>query len=218
MSGEVGQVAAVGDPDTVRDVVVVGGCGHVGLPLAIAFADRGLNVGIYDVNEAAGKLVESGQLPFQEDGAAEVLERVLAAGRLSASTDPGIIANADAVVVVIGTPVDEHLNPDPHAVTRALADATDYFRDGQLLVLRSTVYPGVTAGAERMFADRGIKIDVAFCPERIAEGKAMEELFTLPQIVSGRTKEERDRAAARIGLLNGSIVELAALEAARATL
>src|SRR3954451_10936481 len=134
-----------------RDVVIVGGCGHVGLPLAIAFADRGLNVGIYDLNESAVKIVESGQLPFQEDGAAEVLERALAAGRLSATTDPGIIANADAVVVVIGTPVDEHLNPDPHAVTRALKDATHHFRDGQLLVLRSTVYPGVTDGVERMF-------------------------------------------------------------------
>jgi UDP-N-acetyl-D-mannosaminuronic acid dehydrogenase len=186
--------------------------------LAIAFADRGLTVGIYDVNEEAVKLVESGQLPFQEDGAADVLDRVLADGRLSASTDPSIIANADAVIVVIGTPVDEHLNPDPHAVTRALADATQYFRDGQLLVLRSTVYPGVTAGAERMFAGCGIQVDVAFCPERIAEGKAMEELFTLPQIVSGRTQEVRDRAAKLFGHLTESIVELEPEEAELAKL
>jgi UDP-N-acetyl-D-mannosaminuronic acid dehydrogenase len=201
-----------------RDVVVVGGCGHVGLPLAIAFADRGLDVGIYDLNEEAVKLVESGQLPFQEDGAAEALERVLAAGRLSASTDPAIIGDADAVVVVIGTPVDEHLNPDPHAVTRALRDATQHFRDGQLLVLRSTVYPGVTDGVERMFAERGLELDVAFCPERIAEGKAMEELFTLPQIVSGRTQEVRDRAASLFGHLTGSIVELEPEEAELAKL
>jgi len=201
-----------------RDVVVVGGCGHVGLPLAIAFADRGLNVGIYDLNEDAVKLVESGQLPFQEDGAAEVLERVLAAGRLSASTDPAIIAGADAVVVVIGTPVDEHLNPDPHAVTRALRDATHHFRDGQLLVLRSTVYPGVTEGVERMFAGAGLNLDVAFCPERIAEGKAMEELFTLPQIVSGRTQNVRDRAASLFSHLTGSIVELEPEEAELAKL
>lgn len=201
-----------------RDVVVVGGCGHVGLPLAIAFADRGLDVGIYDLNEEAVKLVESGQLPFQEDGAAEVLERVLAAGRLTASTDPVVIGQADAVVVVIGTPVDEHLNPDPHAVTRALSDATQHFRDGQLLVLRSTVYPGVTEGVERMFAERGLELDVAFCPERIAEGKAMEELFTLPQIVSGRTQQVRDRAARLFGHLTESIVELEPEEAELAKL
>ena len=201
-----------------RDVVVVGGCGHVGLPLAIAFADRGLSVGIYDLNESAVKLVESGELPFLEEGAAEVLERVLATGRLSASTDPGIIASAEAVVVVIGTPVDEHLNPDPHAVTRALAQATEHFRDGQLLVLRSTVYPGVTEGVERMLAERGLKVDVAFCPERIAEGKAMEELFTLPQIVSGRTQDVRDRAGKLFGHLTDTIVELEPEEAELAKL
>ncbi len=207
-------------PRTSRthDVVVVGGCGHVGLPLAIAFADRGLDVGIYDVNEAAVKLVGMGELPFQEAGAAPVLQRVLEAGRLTASTDPSIIAEADAVVVVIGTPVDEHLNPNPHAVTRALAGAAHQFRDGQLLVLRSTVYPGVTKGVERMFADLGIAVDVAFCPERIAEGKAMEELFTLPQIVSGRTQEVRDRAATLFRSLTASIVELEPEEAELAKL
>ncbi|WP_122816992.1 nucleotide sugar dehydrogenase [Nocardioides pantholopis] len=203
---------------SIYDVVVVGGCGHVGLPLAIAFADRGLKVGIHDLNADAVKLVESGQMPFQEPSATEVLERVLAADRLSATTDASVIADADAVVVVIGTPVDEHLNPDPHTVARALRDATEHFRDGQLLVLRSTVYPGVTAGVERMFAEAGIALDVAFCPERIAEGKAMEELFTLPQIVSGRTQQVRDRAARLFGHLTESVVELDPEEAELAKL
>ena len=70
------------------DVVVIGGCGHVGLPLAIAFADRGAQVGIYDVSQAAVATVNAGQLPFDEPGAAEVLERVVADGRLRASADP----------------------------------------------------------------------------------------------------------------------------------
>ena len=99
-------------PDQVsRDVVVIGGCGHVGLPLAIAFADRGARVGIYDVSEAAVATVNSGQMPFAEPGADEALSRVLAAGRLVASADPAIVATAEHVVVVIGTPVDEHLEP-----------------------------------------------------------------------------------------------------------
>src|ERR1035438_6929398 len=100
-------------PDLLdRDVVVIGGCGHVGLPLALAFADRGANVAIYDVSQSAVARVNSGQLPFAEPGAAEVLHRVLAAGRLEASADPAIVGTAEHVVVVIGTPVDEHLNPD----------------------------------------------------------------------------------------------------------
>jgi UDP-N-acetyl-D-mannosaminuronic acid dehydrogenase len=203
---------------TDYDVVVVGGCGHVGLPLAIAFADRGLRVGVYDLNEVAVKQVESGELPFQEEGAQEVLARVLEAGRLTASTDMGMISGADAVVVVIGTPVDEHLNPNPHAVTRALSEATHHFRDGQLLVLRSTVYPGVTQGVERMFTERGLTLDVAFCPERIAEGKAMEELFDLPQIVAGRTQQVRDRAACLFRHLTNEVVELEPEEAELAKL
>ena len=204
--------------EVVHDVVVVGGCGHVGLPLAIALADRGKRVGIYDVNEAAVKLVESGELPFVENGAAEVLHRAQAAGRLTVTTDPAITAGADAVVVVIGTPVDEHLNPDPRAVTSAIGEVRQHFRDGQLLVLRSTVFPGVTAGVERLLEKAGLAVDVAFCPERIAEGKAMEELFTLPQIVSGRTDRAKQRAAELFGTLTGSIVELEPEEAELAKL
>ena len=100
-------------PDVLeRDVVVIGGCGHVGLPLALAFADRGARVGIYDVSETAVATVNSGRMPFAEPGAEEVLGRVLAAGRLEASVDPAMVGSAEYVVVVIGTPVDEHLNPD----------------------------------------------------------------------------------------------------------
>src|SRR5215472_18664496 len=95
-----------------RDVVIVGGCGHVGLPLAIAFADRGSRVGIYDVSEKAVATVGAGEMPFDEAGAADVLKRVVTEGKLEASVDPAIVGSAEHVVVVIGTPVDEHLNPD----------------------------------------------------------------------------------------------------------
>jgi UDP-N-acetyl-D-mannosaminuronic acid dehydrogenase len=201
-----------------RDVVVIGGCGHVGLPLAIAFADRGANVGIYDVSAAAVETVNSGKLPFDEPGAAGVLERVVAEGRLRASSDPSIVGSAENVVVVIGTPVDEHLNPNPEAIPKALGGCSDQFRDGQLLILRSTVFPGVTALVEKMIAGLGVSIEVAFCPERIAEGKAMTELFELPQIVSARSPAGLRRASALFGLLTDTIVELSPEEAELAKL
>ena len=153
-----------------HDVVVVGGAGHVGLPLAIAFASRGLDVEIYDLNQAAVDTVLSGGLPFREDGAQEVLSEVLAQGRLTATTDSSAMGRAEHVVVVIGTPVDEHLNPDPHAVPQALEAGKHLLTPGQIVVLRSTVYPGVTRRVEKLFADAGVLVDVAFCPERIAEG------------------------------------------------
>ena len=204
--------------DFARDVVVIGGGGHVGLPLAIAFADRGARVAIYDVSEEAVERVNAARLPFGEPGALPLLERAVASGRLAASTDPAVVGTAEHVVVVIGTPVDEHLNPNQTAIPKALSGCAPYLRDGQLLVLRSTVFPGVTALVEKMIVGLGVSIEVAFCPERIAEGKAMTELFELPQIVSARSRQGTDRAAKLFSLLTGTVVELTPEEAELAKL
>ncbi len=200
-----------------RDVVIVGGCGHVGLPLGLAFADRGLQVALFDINEEAVEQVTRGIMPFAEDGADEVLERVVGS-RLVATTDPAVVSTAENVVVVIGTPVDDHLNPDPNAVSHAVVRMSDDLRDGQLLVLRSTVYPGTTALVETTVAQLGKSIDVAFCPERIAEGKAMTELFELPQIVSSRQQSGLDRAEKLFGNLASQMVRMQPEEAELAKL
>jgi UDP-N-acetyl-D-mannosaminuronic acid dehydrogenase len=204
--------------DFNRHVVVIGGCGHVGLPLAIAFASRGARVGIYDVSTSAVQTVNAGRMPFAEAGATEVLQQVVAAGLLEASTDPAIVSTAEHVVVVIGTPVDEHLNPDQAAIPNVLGGCTEHLRDGQLLVLRSTVYPGVTALVEKTVAGYGRQIEVAFCPERIAEGKAMTELFELPQIVSARSATALERASALFGMLTSKLVPMSPEEAELAKL
>lgn len=201
-----------------RDVAVIGGCGRVGLPLAIAFADQGLNVASYDINEAAVSQINGGTMPFFEKGADEALQRALKEERLLATTDPSILSSAANIIVVIGTPVDEHLNPDPSALTRALTPVEPYVRDGQLLVLRSTLYPGVTSQFERVVEDRRLDIDVAFCPERILEGKAMEELYTLPQIIGASNERARERASALFGVLADKLVHTGTQEAELAKL
>jgi UDP-N-acetyl-D-mannosaminuronic acid dehydrogenase len=200
-----------------RDVVVVGGCGHVGLPLGLAFADRGLTVALYDHNDQAVAQVRAATMPFEEPGAPEVLRRVLGSA-LVATTDPGVVSTAEHVVVVIGTPVDEHLNPEPNSVSEAVIALLPTMVDGQLLVLRSTLYPGTTALVEAAIARAGRHIDVAFCPERIAEGRAMTELFELPQIVSGRSPEVIDRAGKLFGTLASQMVPMQPEEAELAKL
>ena len=200
-----------------RDVVVIGGCGHVGLPLGLALADRGLSVALYDTNPDAVEIVAGGQMPFTEAGADAVLDRVLGQN-LVATTDPAVVATAECLVVVVGTPIDEHLSPDPRVVSRAIEKLSDHLVDVQLLVLRSTIFPGVTALVERVVAGLGRKIDVAFCPERIAEGRAMIELYHLPQIVSGRTDAATDRAEKLFRNLTGEIVRLLPEEAELAKL
>jgi UDP-N-acetyl-D-mannosaminuronic acid dehydrogenase len=176
------------------DVAIVGGCGHVGLPLGLAFADCALRVKLVDVNDAAVERVNRGEMPFAEPGADEVLPRVLSAGFLEATTDPRAVSQAEHVVIVIGTPIDEHLNPDLNAVNDTIQEIAAGLVDGQLLVLRSTVYPGVTAMVESLTERMGLDVDVAFCPERIAEGRAMIELSELPQIVSSRSPRALERA------------------------
>jgi UDP-N-acetyl-D-mannosaminuronic acid dehydrogenase len=200
------------------DVVLLGGCGRVGLPLGVSLADSGASVLCYDVSESAVKLVNDGALPFDEPGAAPVLQRVLGDGRLRATTDPAAVGQAENVVVVLGTPLDEHLNPDPRSIPIALDLCSEHLADGQLLVLRSTVYPGVTALVERLIARLGRDIDVAFCPERIAEGKAMVELGSLPQIVGCRTERSRVRATRLFERLTSSLLYLSPEEAELAKL
>ena len=200
------------------DAVVVGGCGHVGLPLGIALADRGLRVVAFDVNAASVDQVGRGEMPFAEDGAEEVLNRVLRSGRFSATTQADVVATAENVIVVIGTPIDEYMNPDLRGVERAIAELEPRLADGQLLVLRSTVYPGTTELVERLLRARGRDVEVAFCPERIAEGRAMQELHQLPQIVSARTRSAVDRASRLFRVLADEIIELQPEEAELAKL
>jgi UDP-N-acetyl-D-mannosaminuronic acid dehydrogenase len=200
------------------DVVIVGGCGRVGLPLGLAFASRGLSVVLYDLNPEAVEAVNAARMPFAEAGAGELLRRVSRAGLLRATTAAASVGAADNLVVVVGTPVDEHLNPDLAVVPAALQRCGEHLRDGQLIVLRSTVHPGVTALTERQLAAAGLVVDVAFCPERIAEGRALSELFDLPQIVAGRTGSATARAEKLFRHLTDQILTLSPEEAELAKL
>jgi UDP-N-acetyl-D-mannosaminuronic acid dehydrogenase len=194
------------------DICVVGGCGHVGLPLAIIFADHGLKVSVYDINERAVATVRSGRMPFLETGAEPKLREVI--GRtLEVSTDPACVSESRCVVVVIGTPVDEHLNPTFHSMRKFFTGLLPHLVDGQCVILRSTVYPGTTEKIRDIVATAGKDVSVAFCPERVAEGKAMEELLSLPQIVSGFDERGVAMATELFGRIARSIIRLSPLEA-----
>jgi UDP-N-acetyl-D-mannosaminuronic acid dehydrogenase len=200
------------------DVVVLGGAGHVGLPLSLAFAQAGLRVGIYDISQPALDRIAAGEMPFKEGGADELLREILPTGRLELSTDGAILERTMQVVVVIGTPVDEFLGPSMTVFERAVAQISPHLPDGALVVLRSTVYPGTTAYVAQKLVARGHRADVAFCPERIAEGHALEELHTLPQIVGADTNEAGDRAEALFRRLAAKTIRTTSKEAELAKL
>jgi UDP-N-acetyl-D-mannosaminuronic acid dehydrogenase len=200
------------DSEFRHDVCVVGGCGHVGLPLAITFASHGLKVSVSDINAQAVETVRSGRMPFLETGAEEALRAVI--GRtLEVGTEPGLVSQARHVVVVIGTPVDEHLNPTFHTMRRFFQGLIPHLRDGQTVILRSTVFPGTTEKIRALLDRSGVRVRVAFCPERVAEGKAMEELVVLPQIVSGCDDRAIEAASELFGTIAKSLIVLSPLEA-----
>jgi len=201
-----------------RDVCVVGGCGRVGLPIGLAFAEIGRKVTIYDINEKAVEQVARGEMPFYEQGAEELLGN-LSEDQFLVTTDPAQVSRAENVVVIIGTPVDDHLNPDYDGFSRFIKRLSEHLVDGQLLVLRSTVYPGTTARTAQLLERYGKGgVDLSFCPERVAEGKALEEFKTLPQIISGTSKKAEERATKLFAQLNDQTLLLDPAEAELAKL
>ena len=156
-------------------------------------------------------------MPFLENGADELLPKLIGKS-LTATLDPECLRSAEIVISVIGTPVDEHLNPTVSALYRSLDDLIEYVPDGSLLVLRSTLYPGVTRLIKDRIDERKRQIHVAFCPERIAEGKAIEELTSLPQIISAFEPVAMAKAREVFSCIAPSIIELEPLEAELAKL
>ena len=200
------------------DVCVIGGCGHVGLPLSIAFAVRGKRVAIYDIDQEALKQVARGEFPFMEEDGDAMLRQALDSKRLTIATDPQVVAESEAVVLVVGTPIDSHLTPSFEAIDDILRSFKPYLRDGQLIILRSTLYPGTSARIERWLSLNGFKIDLAVCPERIMQGRGLSELFGLPQIVSAFSPVGTSRAGKLFSVLTQEIVEMEPLEAELAKL
>lgn len=199
-------------------VTVVGGCGHVGLPLAVVLASTGLSVISLDTNSESVELVNSGATPFHEDGLADLLGQELSSGRFRAQTDKAVVSRSEIIIIVIGTPVDGHLNPDPVSIRKVLEDLLPYFKDGQLVILRSTVYPGVTQMIETYFRDAGLIMDVTFCPERIAEGHALKELRTLPQLIGARSETAMRRSEELFSKLSVPLIRVSPEEAELAKL
>ena len=171
----------------LEKVVIVGGCGHVGLPLGLVLASTGYKVTALDIFQKKVDLVNSGAMPFQEIGASELLKKSLENKSFLASTDKNVLIEAQIVIIVIGTPVDEFLNPDPNIVTNLIFDYLPFLKEDQLLILRSTVFPGVTQKVRDILKENGLNLDIAFCPERILEGQAINEIKTLPQIIGAET-------------------------------
>ena len=199
------------------DVCIIGGCGHVGLPLGIAFARSGKRVVLYDLDQNAIDTISQGKMPFIEEGAEEILRDVLEKN-LFLSSEKGVITESYFVVVVIGTPIDEHLNPRFTLFKKFLTDILEYIVDEQHIILRSTIFPGTTEKIKDFLRANGKQTRLSFCPERIAEGKALEELRGLPQIIASFDESSYEEAKNLFLSLTDDIIYLEPKEAELAKL
>ena len=208
-------IATTEAPTTVEnaDITVVGGAGHVGIPLVLALAEAGLRVNVNDLNLETLNVLGSGRLPFIEDGAQSVLAKALATKRLVFTSSPDLISSGGPVIITIGTPVDEFLNPVRKVVQECIDWILPALKDGQLLILRSTVFPGTTDWLASYLKDKGRKLRVAFCPERVVQGLGLKELRDMPQIVSGCTPEAEQEARTIFERIAPEVVVVSPMEA-----
>jgi UDP-N-acetyl-D-mannosaminuronic acid dehydrogenase len=209
------EIAAGSAPTTSEnaDITVVGGAGHVGIPLVLALAESGLRVNVNDLNQATLDTLAAGQLPFIETGAEPVLKRALANKRLVFSNGADRISTGGPVIITIGTPIDEFLNPVRRVVQDCMEPLLPRLADGQLVILRSTVFPGTTDWLASWLDSKGRRLRIAFCPERVVQGNGLNELQAMPQIVSGTSLEAEREAAALFERIAPEVVTLSPLEA-----
>ena len=207
----------MGEPNTAADVSVIG-LGRVGLPLALSFADRGLSTIGIDNDPARLGSVREGTMPFQETGAQALLERVSASGRLSLSERVADAAQAKHIVITLGTPSFSHIEIDMRDIRSALDDLLGALEPGHALTLRSTVAPGTTEFVAGYLAKhRGFQIGedvyVAHAPERIAAGRFLEEIDSLPCIVGGVGARSGEVVADLFDVFGAPIVQTTPVQA-----
>lgn len=202
------------DKNKKCDVVIIGGLGHVGLPLGIAFAEKGLKVCLYDTNTKNAELVENGIMPFIEYGADPILKKLAKKkDALTVSSDIRSVSKAQYIIVAIGTPVDEYLNPNVRVFLEFFKELKKHLNKNQTIIIRSTVYPRTCQQVMNILGGTKKGVQLAYCPERIAQGYAIQELSELPQLVAGITPKAQSNAAKLFGQIAPKIIKVKMEEA-----
>ena len=162
------------------DILIVGGAGHIGLPLGMLFADKGKKVVLYDKDLSNIKKINNSIMPFMEDGGAKILKKNKS--RIFATNDKKLIKLSKIIIICIGTPVRNN-KPDLKFFFKMFKEIRNELDPKKLLVIRSSIYPGT---CKRIQSYLGPKFkNISYCPERVVQGKSIHELPKLPQIISG---------------------------------
>src|SRR5829696_4517944 len=169
-------------------VAVIGAAGHVGLPLALVLAEHGNETVGIDIDEVAVDRINGGSMPFYEEGSEALLEKCLASGNFRMTTDLSQMTESEVLIIVLGTPVDENFNPVLAGLMRLVDELCPLLREGQQIILRSTVSPGTTDRIKEAIEKKtgmaeGEDFGLIYAPERVLQGKAISEIRHLPHII-----------------------------------
>ncbi|HZL59512.1 MAG TPA: nucleotide sugar dehydrogenase [Stellaceae bacterium] len=203
-------------PDSFRDrEVCVMGLGYVGLTLGVVMADVGFRVHGVEIRPEVVSGLAQCKAHFHEPGLDGRLSRVTKSGRFSATQHIPENAQVTVFVVTVGTPLDEAGHVRVDMMNNVVSEIARHLKDGDMVVMRSTVELGTTRAIVKPILDRtGRTYDLVFCPERTLEGQALQELRELPQIVGGHDRDSRIRAAQIFSFLTPTVVQVSSLETA----
>ena len=178
----------------MSNLVVIGGCGRIGLRLSLIAANKGHNVVNIDIDEERINELKHGSLPFREKNAEIYLEQALKTRALRFTLDYGTVSKADIVIITIGTPVDSNLNPSLEPVAGVIFDISEFLKKGQLIVFRNILSPEIVNRIKTLIEDKtgytvGKDIYLAFAPEMLEEDLTIHDLATIPQPIGAYDKE-----------------------------
>lgn len=184
-----------------KEVTVIGAAGHIGLGMSLVLAHAGYKVNGVDIDTERNHLIMSGTMPFNEEGAQDLLNEALESGRLQMTTDATSVNSSKYILIMIGTPVDEHLNPVMDKLDGLLESLSPHLLPGHIVILRSTVTPGTSDQASRRLQAltglaAGEDFHLVYAPERVAQGRVIKEISAFPQLIGAYDKASYELASA----------------------
>ena len=176
-----------------KKITIIGGAGHIGLPLSVLFANSNIKVNCYDKNQALIKQCKKGIFPFKEKNGKSQLQKAIKSKKINFISSPdNTIKNSD-IIITIGTPVDEFMNPITDLIYKCLDEIIPFVSNNSLIILRSTVYPGTTEMVQKYLKKFKKNLHVVYCLERVVQGLAFEEINKLPQVIAATSNEGKKR-------------------------
>jgi UDP-N-acetyl-D-mannosaminuronic acid dehydrogenase len=166
------------------NILIIGGLGHIGLPLGLIFANKGHDVCLYDKNQKNKEMILNGHLPFIEEKGNVYLTKAIRNKKIVINNENKNIKNYKHIIICIGTPIDEYLNPKIDDFLQAIDSFIPFFKKSHNIIIRSSIFPGVIDLVYSKLKKKKIN-NLTYCPERIVQGKSIVEIPYLPQIVSG---------------------------------